>query len=154
MTDYKELKMVLKPLIQEIKYEVTLLSNASALLNDYMDDINWVGFYLLNDNELILGPFQGHPACTNIPLNRGVCGKCATDEKTILVKNVHEFPTHIACDSASNSEICVPIFKNNKFYGLLDIDSPSLNRFNEEDQANLEEIAKIIEDVLNNTNKY
>ncbi len=151
MTNYNELKMVLKPLIEQNKHEITILSNASALLNDYLEDINCVGFYLLNDNELILGPFQGHPACTNIPLNKGVCGKCATDEKTVLVKNVHEFPTHIACDSASNSEICVPIFKNNKFYGLLDIDSPSLARFNELDQANLEEIVKIIEDVLNNT---
>lgn len=151
MTNYEELKKVLKPLIEQNKHEITILSNASALLNDYLENINWVGFYLLNENELILGPFQGHPACTNIPLNKGVCGKCATDEKTILVKNVHEFPTHIACDSASNSEICVPIFKNNKFYGLLDIDSPSLARFDEDDQSNLEEIVKIIEDVLNNT---
>ena len=151
MTNYNELLMVLKPLIEQNKHEITILSNASALLNDYLDDINWVGFYLFNNNELILGPFQGHPACTNIPLNRGVCGKCATDKKTILVKNVHEFPTHIACDSASNSEICVPIFKNNSFYGLLDIDSPSLNRFTEADQINLEKIVKIIEDVLNNT---
>ncbi len=151
MTNYNELLMVLKPLIEQNKHEITILSNASALLNDYLDDINWVGFYLFNNNELILGPFQGHPACTNIPLNKGVCGKCATDKKTILVKNVHEFPTHIACDSASNSEICVPIFKNNSFYGLLDIDSPSLNRFTEADQINLEQIVKIIEDVLNNT---
>jgi len=151
MTNYEELKMVLKPLIEQNEYEITILSNASALLNDYIDDINWVGFYLLKNNELILGPFQGHPACTNIPLNRGVCGKCATDKETILVKNVHEFPTHIACDSASNSEICVPIFKNNQFYGLLDIDSPSLNRFDEEDKNNLEEIVRIIEDVLNKT---
>ena len=151
MTNYNELKMVLKPLIDQNKYEMTILSNASALLNDYLEDINWVGFYLYLDNELILGPFQGHPACTNIPLNKGVCGKCATDKKTILVKNVHEFPTHIACDSASNSEICVPMFKNGNFYGLLDIDSPTLNRFNDEDRINLEEIVKIIEDVLNNT---
>ena len=151
MTNYNELLMVLKPLIEQNKHEITILSNASALLNDYLDDSNWVGFYLFNNNELILGPFQGHPACTNIPLNKGVCGKCATDKKTILVKNVHEFPTHIACDSASNSEICVPIFKNNSFYGLLDIDSPSLNRFTEADQINLEQIVKIIEDVLNNT---
>ena len=151
MTNYNELLMVLKPLIEQNKHEITILSNASALLNDYLDDINWVGFYLFNNNELILGPFQGHPACTNIPLNKGVCGKCATDKKTILVKNVHEFPTHIACDSASNSEICVPIFKNNSFYGLLDIDSPSLNRFTEADQISLEQIVKIIEDVLNNT---
>ena len=151
MTNYKELKMVLKPLIENIKYEITLLSNTSALLNDYIDNINWVGFYIFKNNELILGPFQGHPACTNIPLNKGVCGKCATDKKTILVKNVHEFPTHIACDSQSNSEICIPIFKNNEFYGLLDIDSPSLNRFLDDDQKILEEIVKTIEDVLNNT---
>lgn len=151
MTNYEELKMVLKPLIEQNEYEMTILSNTSALLNDYLEKINWVGFYLFKGNELILGPFQGHPACTNIPLNKGVCGKCATDQKTIVVKNVHEFPTHIACDSASNSEICVPIFKNDEFYGLLDIDSPFLNRFDEFDQLNLEEIVKIIEDVLNNT---
>ena len=151
MTNYEELKMVLKPLIEQNEYEMTILSNTSALLNDYLEKINWVGFYLFKGNELILGPFQGHPACTNIPLNKGVCGKCATDQKTIVVKNVHEFPTHIACDSASNSEICVPIFKNGEFYGLLDIDSPFLNRFDEIDQLNLEEIVKIIEDVLNNT---
>ncbi len=151
MTNYEELKMVLKPLIEQNEYEMTILSNTSALLNDYLEKINWVGFYLFKGNELILGPFQGHPACTNIPLNKGVCGKCATDKKTIVVKNVHEFPTHIACDSASNSEICVPIFKNGEFYGLLDIDSPFLNRFDEFDQLNLEEIVKIIEDVLNNT---
>lgn len=151
MTNYEELKMVLKPLIEQNEYEMTILSNTSALLNDYLEKINWVGFYLFKGNELILGPFQGHPACTNIPLNKGVCGKCATDQKTIVVKNVHEFPTHIACDSASNSEICVPIFKNGEFYGLLDIDSPFLNRFDEFDQLNLEEIVKIIEDVLNNT---
>ena len=151
MTNYEELKMVLKPLIEQNEYEMTILSNTSALLNDYLEKINWVGFYLFKGNELILGSFQGHPACTNIPLNKGVCGKCATDKKTIVVKNVHEFPTHIACDSASNSEICVPIFKNGEFYGLLDIDSPFLNRFDEIDQLNLEEIVKIIEDVLNNT---
>lgn len=152
MTNYNELKNVLKSLIADSKYEVTLLSNVSALLNDYLENINWVGFYLLKDNQLILGPFQGHPACTIIPLNRGVCGKCATDKKTIVVKNVHEFKTHIACDSASNSEICVPIFKNNEFYGLLDIDSPIFERFNDEDKENLEEIVKIIENVLNTTN--
>ena len=144
-TNYTELKQMLQSLIENNDYNVTILSNASALLNDYLKDINWVGFYLLRNNELILGPFQGHPACTNIPLNRGVCGACATSKETIIVKNVHEFKTHIACDSNSNSEICVPLFYNNEFYGLLDIDSPSFSRFDEVDKVNLEQIAKIIE---------
>ncbi len=144
-TNYKELKEMMKSLIAQNSYNITILSNASALLNDYLTDINWVGFYLLEKNELILGPFQGHPACIRIPLDKGVCGYCATNLKTVLVKNVHEFKSHIACDSASNSEICVPLFKDNKLYGILDIDSPTIARFTEVDQENLEEIAKIIE---------
>ncbi len=148
MTNYNELKKILISLIENNEYDIQILSNASAILNDYIENINWVGFYLLKDNRLILGPFQGHPACINIPLNKGVCGMCATNKETIVVENVHEFKTHIACDSASNSEICIPIFKNDNLYGLLDIDSPILNRFNEFDKTNLEQIVKIIEDVI------
>ena len=147
MTNYDELLEVF-PSILINDYDITTLSNASALLNMYLEDINWVGFYLLKDNQLILGPFQGKVACTNIKIGRGVCGTCIQDEKTILVPNVHEFKGHIACDSASNSEICVPIYANNKLYGLLDIDSPSLNRFNDIDKINLEKICKMINENL------
>ncbi|MCR5647627.1 MAG: GAF domain-containing protein [Acholeplasmatales bacterium] len=144
MANYDEIITILPSLIDD-KYDITSLSNISSLLNMYMDDINWVGFYLLKDNELILGPFQGKPACTSIKVGKGVCGTCIEKKDTILVKNVHEFSGHIACDSASNSEICIPIYdKNNNLYGLLDIDSPSLNRFDETDKKNLEAICNII----------
>ena len=147
MTNYDELFDVF-PSILINDYDITTLSNASALLNMYLEDINWVGFYLLKNNQLILGPFQGKVACTNIKIGRGVCGTCIQEEKTILVPNVHEFKGHIACDSASNSEICIPIYANNKLYGLLDIDSPILNRFNEVDKINLEKICKMINENL------
>jgi len=150
--NYNLLNSSMEALIGDLKHEISILSNASALINMHMDEINWVGFYLLNNNELILGPFQGKPACTNIPLNKGVCGACATSEKTIIVDNVHEFKGHIACDSASNSEICVPIFKNTKFYGLLDIDSPIFNRFNDNDKQGLEKTVNIIEKTINSLN--
>ena len=147
MTNYSELLEVF-PSILINDYDITTLSNASAILNMYLEDINWVGFYLLKNNQLILGPFQGKVACTNIKIGRGVCGTCIQDEKTILVPNVHEFKGHIACDSASNSEICIPLYANNKLYGLLDIDSPILNRFNEIDKINLEKICKMINENL------
>ena len=147
MTNYSELLEVF-PSILINDYDITTLSNASAILNMYLEDINWVGFYLLKNNQLILGPFQGKVACTNIKIGRGVCGTCIQEEKTILVPNVHEFKGHIACDSASNSEICIPIYANNKLYGLLDIDSPILNRFNEIDKINLEKICKMINENL------
>ena len=147
MTNYDELLEVF-PSILINDYDITTLSNSSALLNMYLEDINWVGFYLLRNNKLILGPFQGKVACTNIKIGRGVCGTCIQEEKTILVPNVHEFKGHIACDSASNSEICIPIYANNKIYGLLDIDSPILNRFNDIDKINLEKLCKMINENL------
>ena len=147
MTNYDELLEVF-PSILINDYDITTLSNSSALLNMYLEDINWVGFYLLKYNQLILGPFQGKVACTNIKIGRGVCGTCIQEEKTILVPNVHEFKGHIACDSASNSEICIPIYANNKLYGLLDIDSPILNRFNDIDKINLEKLCKMINENL------
>ncbi len=152
ITNYNILISSMDALLEGLKHEISILSNASALINMHMDEINWVGFYLLDNNELILGPFQGKPACTNIPLNKGVCGACATTQKSIVVENVHEFKGHIACDSASNSEICVPVFKNDNFYGLLDIDSPIFNRFNENDRIHLEKTVKVIEKALNNSN--
>ena len=146
--DYEMILNTLPSLLDGIDYDVTLLSNASALFNDYMDEINWVGFYLFKDGVLKLGPFQGHVACMVIPLNRGVCGACATKKETIIVKDVHEFKGHIACDSRSKSEICVPIMINNTFYGLLDIDSPIENRFSSVDKENLEKVVAIIEKEL------
>lgn len=147
-TKYNELLESLEALITGIDYDITVLSNASALLNQYLENINWVGFYLLKDGVLKLGPFQGKVACMVIPLNRGVCGYCATNKETIIVKDVHEFKGHIACDSASESEICVPIIVKGNLYGLLDIDAPIKNRFNEVDKTNLEKACKLIEKEL------
>ena len=147
-TNYEELLKSLEALITGIDYDITILSNTSALLNEYLDNINWVGFYLYKDGVLKLGPFQGKIACMVIPLNRGVCGVCATNKETIVVKNVHEFKGHIACDSASESEICVPIIINNEFYGLLDIDAPIKNRFSDIDKIYLEKVVNIIEKEL------
>lgn len=138
----------LKVLSTGIDLNISVLSNASALLNCFFDDINWVGFYILDKEVLKVGPFQGLPACTNIPLTKGVCGACATSKKTQLVADVHKFPGHIACDPNSKSEIVVPIFVENQLYGLLDIDSPTLNYFDEVDQKYLEifchELAKYL----------
>ena len=148
MTNYDEVLNELPYLIEDNEYSVTILSNTSALLNQYMDNINWVGFYILKDNYLYLSAFQGKPACIKIKVGNGVCGTCIEKNSTIVVDDVHKFKGHIACDSASNSEICIPIYKNNNLYGLLDIDSPILNRFSELDKSNLEEIVNIIEDAL------
>ena len=137
MTNYNELNLISKTYFLSDQYEITTLSNASALLNDYLKDVSWVGFYLFKDNHLILGPFQGRVACTTIGLDKGVCGKAARELKTVIVPNVHEFEGHIACDSRSNSEIVLPIIINNKLYGVLDIDSTSFNRFNEIDGKEL-----------------
>ncbi|MBZ4224937.1 GAF domain-containing protein [Bacillus wiedmannii] len=117
---------------------VANLSNASALLNQFLDRVNWVGFYVTDGNQLVLGPFQGMPACVRIPFGRGVCGVAAETKTTQLVADVHQFPGHIACDSASNSEIVVPIVKEGTVIGVLDIDSPEKNRFDEVDQRYLE----------------
>ncbi|MEW9110271.1 GAF domain-containing protein [Cytobacillus gottheilii] len=121
---------------------VANLSNASALLNQFLDRVNWVGFYVLEDGELVLGPFQGLPACVRIPLGRGVCGSSAQEKKTFRVEDVHQFPGHIACDAASQSEIVVPLIKNGELLGVLDIDSPEKNRFDELDQSKLEQFVQ------------
>ena len=143
MTNYDELITILPNLIEGHE-NVTILANSSALLNEYLDNINWVGFYIINNDELILGPFQGKVACSPIKFGRGVCGTCISEEKTIVVDDVHKFKGHIACDSASNSEICIPLYNNGKLYGLLDIDSPIFNRFSEIDKNKLEQISNII----------
>ncbi|MEH7458312.1 GAF domain-containing protein [Bacillus pseudomycoides] len=123
---------------------VANLANASALLNQFLERINWVGFYATEENQLVLGPFQGMPACVRIPFGRGVCGVAAETKTTQLVADVHQFPGHIACDSASNSEIVVPIIKEGNVIGVLDIDSPEKNRFDEVDQHYLEKFVETL----------
>jgi L-methionine (R)-S-oxide reductase len=133
--------------LTELKYLwvgrlLTDISNTSAFLFNEMKDINWVGFYLLENNKLVLGPFQGRPACTDIELGKGVCGTAAKELKTMLVPDVHEFPGHIACDERSRSEIVVPILKNGTLWGVLDLDSPLVGRFDSDDQKFLEEVVR------------
>lgn len=148
MTDYNALNSNLKSLIYNVPHKISNLANASSLLFNTLKDLNWAGFYLLEGNTLILGPFQGKTACIEIPIGKGVCGTSVQKRETILVKNVHEFPGHIACDSASNSEIVIPIFNGDSIYGVLDIDSPVIARFNEEDKDGLEEFVRILEKEL------
>lgn len=144
-TNYPELHAQLAALTDGVPHPIANLANASALLYHTLDNLNWAGFYLMENGQLVLGPFQGKTACIEIPVGRGVCGTAVARGETILVKNVHEFPGHIACDSASNSEIVVPIRKNGEIIGVLDIDSPLLGRFTEDDQAGLEEFVRILE---------
>ncbi|GAB6928698.1 GAF domain-containing protein [Paenibacillus sp. JCM 10914] len=138
----------LKALIHDEPNAIANLANASALLKFYMQDTNWVGFYLYDGQELVLGPFQGLPACIRIPMNRGVCGTAASKQTTLLVEDVHAFPGHIACDAASNSEIVVPMIVDGALYGVLDIDSPLKARFDRQDQEFLEEFVRILEGSL------
>ena len=148
MTDYKLMNSQLMSLSEGVGWDITILSNAAALLWDSLEDINWAGFYLVRGGRLELGPFQGKPACTVIEIGKGVCGTAVAQDRTQLVKNVHEFPGHIACDSASNSEIVVPMHAGGNICGVLDIDSPILARFDEEDKAGLEAFVRILESIL------
>ena len=145
MTDYKALCSQLKALTDGICHPIANLANASALLWQELKDINWAGFYLMEDGKLVLGPFQGRPACIEIPVGKGVCGTAVAEEKTQLVPDVHQFPGHIACDCASNAEIVIPLKKEGKIIGVLDIDSPSYDRFSLADAAGLEEFCRILE---------
>ena len=140
--DYSILIRQTHALIENENDIIANLSNISALLNGFYKDINWVGFYLLKNNELVLGPFQGKPACTRIQIGKGVCGTAIMENKTMIVNNVHEFSGHIACDSDSNSEIVVCLYSNNKIVGVLDIDSPIFSRFDENDAEMLEILAE------------
>ena len=146
--DYKLLCAQLKALTEDVENEISNLSNASALLWQELADINWAGFYKMEGGILVLYPFQGKPACTKISVGKGVCGTAVAENKLQLVPDVHQFPGHIACDCASNSEIVVPIHVNGEIWGVLDIDSPNLNRFTEEDRTGLTEFVKILETVL------
>ncbi|MCM3152654.1 GAF domain-containing protein [Priestia megaterium] len=132
----------LRALLEGESNTIANLANASALLNQFLNEVNWVGFYLMEDDELVLGPFQGLPACVRIPLGKGVCGTAAQNQRTERIEDVHAFPGHIACDAASQSEIVVPMVKDGKLLGVLDIDSPIKKRFDEIDQQYLEEFVK------------
>jgi GAF domain-containing protein len=147
-TDYKLMKAQLEALTQDVPYETANFANASALIWQGLADINWAGFYLMCDGMLVLGPFQGKPACTRIAVGRGVCGTAVAQDATQRVPDVHAFPGHIACDCASNSEIVVPIHKDGAVYGVLDIDSPLLNRFSEADREGLESLVQVLEEML------
>ena len=148
IVDYDALAAQLSALTEDIPYEIANLSNASALLWDSMPDINWAGFYKMVEGALVLYPFQGKPACIRIPVGRGVCGTAVAEDKVQLVYDVHQFPGHIACDSASNSEIVLPIHANGEIWGVLDIDSPFIGRFTEDDREGLQKFVAILETIL------
>jgi GAF domain-containing protein len=146
--DYEKLVTQLEALTRDVPYETANLANAAALIWQELPDINWAGFYKMTDGVLVLGPFQGKPACIRIPVGRGVCGTAVAENKTQLVYDVHQFPGHIACDCASNSEIVIPIRVKGEIWGVLDIDSPYVGRFTEADRAGLEGAAAVLEKVL------
>ena len=148
MTDYLQLNRRLAALIEGVPHLIANLANASALLWESLEDLNWAGFYLLEGNTLVLGPFQGKTACIEIPVGKGVCGTAVAEDATQLVPDVHLFPGHIACDSASNSEIVVPVHGGGRIRAVLDIDSPLLGRFTGEDREGLERFVQILEKEL------
>ena len=147
MTDYNDLNAQLSALVDGIPYPIANLSNAAALIWHALPELNWAGFYLREGDKLILGPFQGNTACIVIPMGRGVCGTAAAQDETQVVPDVNAFRGHIACDSASNAEIVIPIHKNGKLVGVLDLDSPLKNRFTEEDEAGLKKIVAALEEI-------
>ncbi len=148
MTDYQNLKNSLISLTDGVPYETANLANAAALLWQELDGINWAGFYKMTEGALVLGPFQGKTACIRICVGQGVCGTAVAQDQVQLVCDVHQFPGHIACDSASNSEIVIPLHVNGSIWGVLDIDSPHIGRFTEADREGLQEFASVLEAVL------
>ena len=140
---YEHLSAQLSSLLTDERDFIANAANVSSLLYHSLPDVNWVGFYLLKDNELVLGPFHGQPACVRIAMGKGVCGTAAELRQTVVVENVHEFPGHIACDSASNSEIVVPLLRDGQLIGVRDLDSPSLSRFDDDDAEGLNKLARI-----------
>ncbi len=142
---YKIMNAQLAALIEGVPHPIANMANASALLYEVLPDINWAGFYLMEDGQLVLGPFQGKTACIEIKIGKGVCGTAVERDEIMLVENVHEFPGHIACDGASNSEIVLPIHVDGEIIGVLDIDSPKLSRFDAEDKEGLAEFVSIFE---------
>jgi len=137
---YAEIAGQVRALTEGERDLIANLANTASLLYHSMPDLNWVGFYLLKDGELVVGPFQGKPACVRIALGKGVCGTAAARRAPVIVENVHEFDGHIACDSASNSEIVLPLVRGNELIGVLDLDSPKFSRFDAQDQAGLEKV--------------
>lgn len=145
MRNYEDLNLQLEALTQGIPYRTANLANAAALLYHTLEDLNWAGFYLMEGGKLVLGPFQGRPACIEIPVGKGVCGTAVAQGCSQRVEDVHSFPGHIACDSASNSELVIPIRERGEIVGVLDLDSPSMGRFTPEDQQGLEAFVSILE---------
>lgn len=143
---YAELARQLRSLLADERDFIANAANLASLLFYSLPDVNWAGFYLSKGDELVLGPFQGKPACVRIAIGKGVCGTAAEQRQTILVPNVHDFPGHIACDSESNSEIVVPLIKHERLIGVLDLDSQAFNRFDDEDARGLNELAEIFID--------
>ena len=146
--NYSMLQRQLAALIDGVPHRIANLANASALLYSSLPDLNWAGFYLLRGDTLVLGPFQGKPACIEIPVGKGVCGTAAAERRTVRVADVHAFPGHIACDSASASEIVIPLYARGELQGVLDLDSPVPGRFSPEDQAGLEGFVRVLERAL------
>ncbi len=145
MTDYRALAEMAVSLIADVPHPVANLSNLSALIYDALDDLNWAGFYLLEGETLVLGPFQGKPACIEIPISKGVCGAAVREDRAQLVKDVHTFAGHIACDCASRSELVIPMHQNGRVAAVLDLDSPMLARFTEADRDGLCAVVAAIE---------
>ena len=141
---YDILAKQLDALLTGEKDRIANLSNASALLNQFLSNVNWVGFYIIKEGEIVLGPFQGLPACVRIPIGRGVCGTAVAQKETLVIEDVHAFPGHIACDAASQSEIVIPLILNNTVIGVLDIDSPIKDRFSEQDALGLEQFIEVL----------
>jgi len=147
-TFYSQLTAQARSLVEGERDMIANMANISALLFNQMDDVNWAGFYLYKEDQLVLGPFQGQPACIRIPMGKGVCGTAAATNTVQRIEDVHQFEGHIACDAASNSEIVIPIVVNNQLIGVLDIDSPNLSRFTAEDEAGLCEIVSVLSRTL------
>ena len=148
MSDYSTLCRDLVSLVQGVPYPIANLANASALLWQELEDLNWAGFYLAEGDRLVLGPFQGKPACIEIPYGKGVCGTAAEKQEAVVVEDVREFPGHIACDEASRSEIVIPMTHNGVVFAVLDLDSPTQGRFTQSDRAGLEVFVRVLEKAL------
>ena len=148
MADYGALCKSLVALVDGVPYPIANLANASALLWQELEDLNWAGFYLSEGDRLVLGPFQGKPACIEIPYGKGVCGTAAEKQEAVVVEDVHEFPGHIACDEASRSEIVIPMTRNGVVFAVLDLDSPTVGRFTQADRAGLEVFVRVLEKAL------
>lgn len=146
---YKYMLLLLKGQLKEEKDVLANLSNATAFIKACVDDLNWAGFYFLRDNQLVLGPFQGLPACNRIDLDKGVCGACVSTREVQLVPDVEKFPGHIACDAASKSELVIPIIKDEKLYGVLDLDSPIKERFTEKERDIFIKFVDLLNEYIN-----